>query len=118
MTLTCPYASEAAPDAQWFSKMDAFMDLALETGFQVHFQLIAFQSLPNSAEVLANLTSQINRYKSHPALLAWYLADEPDGAHTDPQLLQKKYNVIKQLDSSHPVSMVFCSRGAASYLNA
>eukprot|EP00929_Paragymnodinium_shiwhaense_P072907 TRINITY_DN37007_c0_g1_i1.p1 TRINITY_DN37007_c0_g1~~TRINITY_DN37007_c0_g1_i1.p1 ORF type:complete len:580 (+),score=79.98 TRINITY_DN37007_c0_g1_i1:71-1810(+) len=118
MTLACPYASSAAPDSQWFADMDAFMDLALMAGFKVHFQLIKFQNLPNSPEVLANLTLQINRYKDHPALLAWYLADEPDGQHLDPEFLQKKYDLIKQLDKDHAVSMVFCCGGAASYANA
>jgi hypothetical protein len=73
MTLTSPYASTAAPDAEWYSAMDAFLDSCVAAGFRVNFQLIAFESKPNDAGTLANLTAQINRYKSHPAIMAWYL---------------------------------------------
>ena len=52
------------------------------------------------------------------AVLAWYLADEPDGAHIPPALFTAKYAKIKELDPHHPVSMVFCSGGAKEYLSS
>ena len=107
MTLACPYASTAAPDAKWHAKMHAYLDAALASGVHVHFALNAYESLSNTAEVLSNLTAVVNRYKAHPAILAWYLADEPDGAKIDPSLLQPKYDLLKRLDPSRPVSMVF-----------
>jgi len=117
MSLTAPYASTAAPSQQWFSDMTSFLDRCHQIGFQVHFQLIAFESLPNDSATLANLTTQIERFKSHPALFAWYLADEPDGQGIAPDLLAPKYALIKKLDPYHPVSMVFCAGGASRYLS-
>ena len=54
--------------------MTAFLDEAAATGFSVNFQLIGFENLGNDEAVLANLTAQINHFKDHPAVMAWYLA--------------------------------------------
>ena len=119
MNLVCPYVSTAAPTDVWFAQIKAFMDRAAQTGFRVHFQLIAFQKLGNDGETLANLASIVNRFKDHPALFAWYLADEPDGQGIEPSLLQPKYDLIKKLDPAHiHVSMVFCAGGAEKFATA
>jgi hypothetical protein len=118
MNLVAPYASTAAPDQAWFADMAEFMDRCADIGFQVHFQLIGFSKLDNSPGVLRNLTAQINRFKNHPALFAWYLADEPDGQGIPNATLQPKYDLIHKLDPVHPVSMVFCAGGAKEFLTA
>jgi hypothetical protein len=141
-SLVSPYASTAAPQSAWFANMTKFMDRCAEVGFMVHFQLVrslpfstvnhtpsytiihhtpslclqnAFQRLGNDPATLSNITHQINKFKDHPALFGWYLADEPDGQGIAPSLLQPKYDLIKKLDPHHPVSMVFCAGGAARY---
>ncbi|HNY15783.1 MAG TPA: hypothetical protein PKI12_09575, partial [Bacteroidales bacterium] len=43
----------------------------------------------------------------HPALLAWYIADEPNGYKLEPDSLLTIYRLIKKLDPWHPVSVVF-----------
>jgi hypothetical protein len=97
--------------------MDAFLDSCVAAGFRVNFQLIAFESKPNDAGTLANLTAQINRYKSHPAVMAWYLADEPGGSGIKNSTLLPKYKAIRAADETgKPVSMVFCTTQAADYL--
>ena len=96
--------SVAQPDEPWFRDMESFLDRADATGFKVHFQLIAFEKLGNDNATLTTLASIIDRFKKHPALFAWYLADEPDGQGIDPSLLAPKYALIKQHDPSHPVS--------------
>ena len=118
MNLVAPYASTASPDDKWYQDMEAFMDRCADIGFMVHFQLIGFEKLNNTVEVLHNLTQQINHFKNHSALFGWYLADEPDGQGIPPSLLQPKYDLIKKLDSNHPVSMVFCAGGAKHFLNS
>lgn len=66
---------------------------------------------------LANLTTQINRFKGHPAVMSWYLADEPGGQGIANTSLLPKYRAIRAADpSGRPVSMVFCTTQAASYL--
>ena len=118
MNLVCPYVSTSAPDDVWFENMQKFMDRAHNTGFKIHFQLIAFEKLGNDNETLANLTKIINTFKDHPALFSWYLADEPDGQNIPLSLLQPKYDMIKSLDPHHDVSMVFCGGGELNYLSA
>ena len=117
MSLSAPYVSTAAPTEQWFQDMQAFLDRCHAVGFKVNYQLIAFEKLGNDAATLANLTAQINRFKDHPAILAWYLADEPGGQGIPPATLKAKYEAIKAADKTKPVSMVFCTQQAKSYLD-
>eukprot|EP00656_Telonema_subtile_P004886 TRINITY_DN1222_c0_g1_i1.p1 TRINITY_DN1222_c0_g1~~TRINITY_DN1222_c0_g1_i1.p1 ORF type:complete len:603 (-),score=99.91 TRINITY_DN1222_c0_g1_i1:100-1908(-) len=116
MSLASPYTSSAAPTDAWWTQTQAFLDRAAVAGFKVNFQLIAFETLPNDDATLANLTAQIKRFKSHPAVLAWYLADEPDGQGIPAASLKPKYDAIKAADSYHPVAMVFNTAGASAYL--
>ena len=43
----------------------------------------------------------------HPALLAWYISDEPNGNKIPPGQLEEIYRIIKDIDPWHPVSIVF-----------
>ena len=93
MTLSSPYASTATPSDEWWADMTAFLDGAHAAGAFVNFQLIAFEALGNDEAVLSNLTAQIDHFKSHPAIVAWYLADEPGGQGIPPEDLAPKYQV-------------------------
>ena len=42
--------------------------------------------------------------KNHPALGAWYLADEPSGTATSPRTLQRAAEIIRAIDSRHPIA--------------
>ena len=42
---------------------------------------------------------------NHPALLAWYLSDEPEGHGHSPADLHKKYLELKTRDPHHPVAL-------------
>ena len=96
--------------------MDAFLDSCVAAGFRVNLGY-CIREKPNDAATLANLTAQINRYKSHPAIMAWYLADEPGGAGIKNSTLLPKYKAIRSADDTgKPVSMVFCTTQAADYL--
>ncbi len=53
------------------------------------------------------LVKEIEAFRDHPALLAWYIADEPTGNKIIPDSLIKIYNMVKELDPWHPVSIVF-----------
>ncbi len=50
----------------------------------------------------------------HPALLAWYLYDEPDLEHqyVSPMWLERYYRLIRSLDPFHPM-VVTCARDGA-----
>ena len=49
---------------------------------------------------------KVLRYRNHPALLAWYLVDEPADAEVNPRDAERLYNRIRQLDPYHPVLLV------------
>jgi hypothetical protein len=42
---------------------------------------------------------------NHPALLAWYLSDEPEGHEHTPASLREKYLRLKGQDPSHPIAL-------------
>ncbi|KAF2840134.1 hypothetical protein M501DRAFT_1015211 [Patellaria atrata CBS 101060] len=55
---------------------------------------------------LTLVTSQMETLLTHPSLLLWYTADEPDG-YSDPLSAPlTTYNHIKSIDPYHPVSLV------------
>jgi len=54
------------------------------------------------------LKAFINRYKDHPAVFGWEIADEPDFHEVDEHLLINAYNAIREVDQVHPVSLSLC----------
>jgi hypothetical protein len=58
---------------------------------------------------LDHVARRIGALRDHPALLAWYLFDEPDLSHqyVSPANLRKLYQFIKALDPYHPVIVTF-----------
>lgn len=58
-------------------------------------------------EKLALLKSEVLAFKDHPALLSYYINDEPDGQGRPPAILEAAYKLIRELDPYHPVSIVF-----------
>lgn len=43
--------------------------------------------------------------KEHPALLAWYLADEPEGHGQTPAEMEEAYHELKARDPHHPIGL-------------
>jgi hypothetical protein len=50
------------------------------------------------------LRATVARNKNHPALLSWYLADEPEGSGDTPELLAQARQILREIDPNHPVS--------------
>jgi hypothetical protein len=107
----------------------AYMDRCAELGIKVHYNLISLSggggvnsktgSL-SSEEKIARLIEEIKIFMNHPALLAWYIADEPNGYKIPPESLEEIYDIVRKTDPWHPVSMVFMTPFLASkkYVNA
>jgi len=96
-----------------------YMDRAAELGMKVNYNLLSiaaegtvFDAGQNSAKRDEMFRKEIETFKDHPALLSWYLADEPDGQKTPPESLMRLYKIIKSIDPYHPVSMVFMHYGS------
>ena len=57
--------------------------------------------------------------RNHPALLGWYLSDEPENRGTPPGELRKAYRELKAADARHPIGLCHTSFEALSqYPNA
>ncbi len=94
----------------------AYMDRCAELGMKVHYNLLSvsggggvnskIEGLSDSAK-RTRLIEEIKTFRDHPALLAWYISDEPNGRKTDPEILKELYNTVKEIDPWHPVTIVF-----------
>ena len=56
-----------------------------------------------SDEHFGKIKSTVLAIKDHPALYAWYLADEPSVKNVTPERFQEVYDWIKKTDPNHPV---------------
>ena len=99
----------------------ANMDRCAEIGMKVHYNLLSVSaSTGQKADTISEevkherLISEIKTFMNHPALLAWYISDEPNGFKIDPKILENIYDTVKSLDPWHPVSMVFMAPFMAS----
>ncbi|MFD0893899.1 DUF4434 domain-containing protein [Luteolibacter ambystomatis] len=82
-------------------KVAEYLDEAGKRGLKVLFDL-DMKASP-APEALATLRRRIERFKTHPALYAWYLADEPAVKNIKPEELKGIYRWIKDTDPDHPV---------------
>jgi hypothetical protein len=101
----------------------AYMDRCAQLGMKVHYNLLSVcggGGVGSRVEGLSDfqkrdlLIKEIKTFMDHPALLAWYISDEPTGNSVSPETLEEIYRVVKQTDPWHPVSIVFM----APYLSA
>ncbi len=112
-----------------FNERKAYMDRCAQLGMKVHYNLLSVSGgggVSSKIEGLADdrkrerLISEILAFRDHPALLAWYISDEPTGNRITPEDLEKVYRIVKENDPWHPVSIVFMAPFLSSrkYANA
>ncbi len=101
---------------QTLNERKSYMDRCAELGMKVHYNLLSVtggggvgskDEHINENEKTELLLNEINTFKDHPALLAWYIADEPTGNKISPDSLFQIYNIVRKADPWHPVSIVF-----------
>ncbi|NMC40663.1 MAG: hypothetical protein GYA43_05750 [Bacteroidales bacterium] len=94
----------------------AYMDRCAQIGMKVNYNLVSMaggggvnqgNNDLNGEEKRKLLINEVCTFMNHPALLAWYIADEPDGNNIQPEKLEEIYRLIKDIDPWHPVSIVF-----------
>jgi hypothetical protein len=92
------------------------MDRCAEMGMKVHYNLLSVSGgggVGSKIEGLSDkdkrdrLIAEIKTFRDHPALLAWYISDEPNGKIISPEQLEDIYRTVKENDPWHPVSIVF-----------
>ncbi len=107
----------------------AYMDRCAELGMKVHYNLLSLSGGGgvdskirglSAEEKRSRLREEIKTFMNHPALLAWYISDEPNGFKIPPESLEETYTLVRETDPWHPVSMVFMAPFLASkkYANA
>lgn len=95
----------------------AYMDRCAALGMKVNYNLLSlaggggvgnkhYDKLSHRKR-MKMLKKEIETFKDHPALLSWYISDEPLGQGVPPDSLVESYQLIKQIDPYHPVTVVF-----------
>lgn len=101
----------------------AYMDRCAELGMKVNYNLLSVSGgggVGSNIEKLSDtdkrnrLISEIKTFRDHPALLGWYISDEPNGYKILPEKLEEIYRIVKENDPWHPVSIVFMAPFLAS----
>jgi hypothetical protein len=119
LNLVAPYISKATnhTEAEWLAIM-AFLDNCSAVGMRVHYHINVLSMQPDTPDKWSILRTEIMRVKDHPAILAYYIADEPGGSQFPPASLEKVYKFVKALDPHHPMTMAFCCANPLLYSNA
>lgn len=101
----------------------AYMDRCAQIGMKVHYNLL---SVSGGGGVGSNipglgfeakrerLLAEIAIFRDHPALLGWYISDEPNGYKIPPKELEEIYKIVHENDPWHPISIVFMAPVLAS----
>ncbi len=118
--MICPYQ---LIEKKTLDDRRAYMDRCAMIGMRVHYQLLSVAggggvNIPGNQSRTAEERRQLLRdevlaFRDHPALLAWYISDEPDGQGITPDSLLDAYKTIKELDPYHPVTVVFMTPSKA-----
>ncbi len=99
------------------AEMIAVLDRYAALGMKVHYDVRDMTCADDTPEKWAALKREVEAVRNHPALLAWYLADEPELQGIPPERLAASCRFVKDLDPYHPCTQVFADRGrAAAYL--
>jgi hypothetical protein len=107
----------------------AYMDRCAELGMKVHYNVLSVSGGGGVGSQVEGVTEEQKRerlineiitFRDHPALLAWYIADEPTGHNVAPEVLEEAYRTIREHDPWHPVTIVFMAPflSAKNYSNA
>ena len=131
MQSTIPYGAPLPPTSQLME----YIDLASKMRTRVHFDMHEIGTLPNTASkwyvsvigMYGNLYQNrqlidetIAAVKDKDGILAYYIADEPDGAGfgVEPSIIKEVYERIKSQDPYHPVTLVLnCVHSAPRYVD-
>ncbi len=106
-----------------------YMDRCAQLGMKVNYNLLSVSGGGGVGSKVDGLTdeekkirliSEIKTFMDHPALLGWYISDEPNGTNISPEKLEDIYRTVKEVDPWHPVSIVFMSPFISSkaYINS
>ncbi len=97
----------------------AYLDRAAQLGMRVNYNLLSIAgggggakaASTDKAKKMELLRDEIRALKDHPAILSWYVADEPEGQGISAETLEEIYDIIRAEDPYHPITLVIMSAG-------
>jgi hypothetical protein len=95
------------------AEMRRKLDRCAAVGMMMNYDIKLLAARLQSQEDEQALRAEVDAIKDHPALLAWYLADEPELNKIPPERLIRAYQIIKELDPVHPVAVCIAQVGQA-----
>lgn len=81
------------------------MDEAAEAGMYILLELTEYARRRPEPDYRA-IAAMVERYRQHPALLAWYIVDEPGETKMDPAAAAAIYELVRKRDPYHPTYLV------------
>ncbi len=106
-----------------FRERKEYMDRCAELGMKVNYNLLSLaggggvghqgHERLSHRKRIKMLKKEIEAFRDHPALLSWYISDEPVGQGVPPDSLAEVYGLIRELDPYHPVTVVFMTPAMA-----
>lgn len=115
-----PYWSAGkARTAEEIAQIREKMDRCAAVGMKVNYHIErACMNLEGKALEDA-IRPEIEAFRDHPALLSWYIADEPEGHRIPPERMYAAYKLVKQLDPYHPTAICIAAlSGVSKYVQA
>lgn len=108
-----PYWSQGSPRSpDDIARIREKMDRCASVGMRVNYHIErACMNLEGKALEDA-IRPEIEAFCDHPALLSWYIADEPEYNSVSPERLQAAYRLVKQLDPYHPIGVCIAALSA------
>ncbi|KAJ4413507.1 hypothetical protein N0V82_008494 [Gnomoniopsis sp. IMI 355080] len=82
-----------------WDQFQPYLDRAAELGIWLQYDILW------TPDNLTSMTEQVTRLREHPSILSWYQSDEPDGKSNPLNSTGIAYNLIKELDPYHPISL-------------
>ena len=89
-------------------KVRAALDAAQERGMKLILWYQDYALTDDHVKWEAELTEVVNTFKDHPAILAWWVFDEP---RSNIQWLKGLCDAVREVDPYHPVFVNWCDRG-------
>lgn len=89
-------------------RIQQFLDRCEAVGMKMHYDIRHMTDAEIDKDNEAHIRDEMTAVREAPALLCWYLSDEPAGRRIPPDRYVKRYPQLKEWDPYHPTTMVFC----------
>lgn len=101
-----PYWSRtSARSADELAQVKKALDRCASVGVRMNYHIKAACMGLEGKALDDAIRPEIEAFRDHPALLSWYIADEPEYHSVTPAHLEAAYKLVKKLDPYHPITV-------------